>query len=463
MDDTASVSASSVNHDANTSIQSTHNENQNSGREDTNKDVMRKDGDDKDTTVAAASASAAVVVVEPEISEYEKRRLEKIKRNQALLASLGLSNGGGTGTGMLGKASNATNGNVSKRSRKKRVSMTSNSKDDENQRVSARKKKSISYKEKSLRAMIIETVGDDVADFTGMSKRRKRKLGEEEKEEQREKAKAEREKKKKEREEAKPLKIHVRPENVIMNAYDKEIPMSYAVHCEYWRMDRERKRAKKIAEKNVKTAELELRVLNNTIQREKTKKELSQKRLKVDYASQIRTEILRLRASKLEKERRKAAEISRKNASVANIRERFRKSVRDTEKKLHAQLVTALPDGKFIIRKYKEEQKRLKREKAEEGEETAHAESNDLSQTPSTDAQGNADQTEQKPKIRKRFTATKIILIDDDEVDDNARRVGGPISEEFSKKIQRSWIMEDTAVPLEDVKSFVPQVGDTVM
>ena len=394
--------------------------------------------------------TAAEVVDEPEMSEYEKRRLEKIKRNQALLASLGLSNG----TGMLTN----TGANPKKRQRKKRSSIGTaaatgdEQQQDENQRVSARKKKSISYKEKSLRAMILETVGDNgVADFSGMSKRKKRNRDNEEKARQRER-----------REEQKPLKIHARPENVIMNEYDREVPMSYGVNNEYWRMARERKRARQVAERNVKSAELEKRIINNSMQREKMKQEMQQKKLTMDYASQIRTEILRLRASKLEKERRKASEISRRNASVANIRERFRKSVRDIEKKLHAQLVAALSDGKSIIRKYREEQRRLKKQQREQ-EAVALAENNGQSHTLSTEGEVNDVESEQKPKIRKRFTATKIILIDDDEVDDDARQVGGPISVEFSKKVQRSWVMEDTVTALDDVKSFVPQVGDTVM
>jgi len=54
-------------------------------------------------------------------------------------------------------------------------------------------------------------------------------------------------------------------------------------------------------------------------------------------------------------------------------------------------------------------------------------------------------------------------MIDDDYVEDDARKVGGPISAEFSKKVQRSWLMNDSYRPLERVADYVPQVGDTVL
>ena len=56
-----------------------------------------------------------------------------------------------------------------------------------------------------------------------------------------------------------------------------------------------------------------------------------------------------------------------------------------------------------------------------------------------------------------------LQYIDDDYVEDDARKVGGPISAEFSKKVQRSWLMNDSYRPLERVADYVPQVGDTVL
>ena len=66
--------------------------------------------------------------------------------------------------------------------------------------------------------------------------------------------------------------------------------------------------------------------------------------------------------------------------------------------------------------------------------------------------------------MRKRFTTTKIIYLDENEVEDQAKEVGGPISVELSKKLQRSWLLEEKISPtLDDLRAYVPQVGDTVL
>jgi hypothetical protein len=44
-----------------------------------------------------------------------------------------------------------------------------------------------------------------------------------------------------------------------------------------------------------------------------------------------------------------------------------------------------------------------------------------------------------------------------------ARNVGGWISPEFSKEIERSWLERDTPAEKFDLSTYVPQVGDTVL
>ena len=363
---------------------------------------------------------------EHELSEYELKRLERIKRNNAILNNLGLK-----GASQLLK-----NGNSSKKERKRKPRAPV---EETDKRESARIRKSVSYKDKSLAAYIRDSMGEE-ADFTGMRKRKRKETSDKEK-----CVKVK-----------KPLRIQQRPEHLIMNEYDREIPMSQEVLSEYWRIYRERKRARKIAEQNLRQADIELRSVNNQIAREKQKRELQVKKSKVEYASLIRARVLKLRSLKLNEERMKAKEMTRINATVEIIRERYRKLIREHEKKLQSNLVKALPDGKSIIRKLKEDQR--SRRKSEAAEKQSIVDKNKENGYVDT-----AENEPVKPKIRKKFTATKIILIDDDYVEDNARKVGGPISSEYSKRVQRSWLSRDTSTPLDDLKFFVPQVGDTVL
>ena len=372
---------------------------------------------------------------EEEISEYEKRRLEKIKRNQAKLAALGLvqkTKDGNTVSVITHQHQQKIQQQKAVRKRNRR----SFEPVPESERVTTRKKEKVDYKDKSLREMMKESIGDDVIVVKPGARRR---TGDSHNRMQR---------------------AQLRPDMVVMNAYDTEIPLNPIVNAEYWRIHRERKQARKVAERNLRAAVLENRVVESQNKKEERKERLDGFKRILDVANQVRNEALLIKSREADAEKKLRMEKKYALADLLLAKEKYRKCVRDCEKKLHGSLIGNLPNGKSIIRKTKEEA-RAKKKATEVSAETIG--SSDKGNN--IEANGTSEFSKAiVPKVRKRFTTTKIIYLDENEVEDQAKEVGGPISVELSKKLQRSWLLEEKCPPtLGDLRAYVPQVGDTVL
>ena len=405
------------------------------------------------TTTAAATAPTHThtpdIPAEPELSEYEKKRLEKIKRNHALLASLGLVN-------------QKTNGSIlsstgqPQSKKRRRTSSNNDANNGEPTRVSGRKRAVVSYKDKSMKAILDEVKKKE----TKAPKKQKA-----EKATSANKASASANTSTSVSEaEKKPRRVQNRPDGLLMQ--DKEIPMSAVVCSEYWRQHRERCRDLRVAEKLQRKAELEHRHVTQQVQKEESRRKLEYRRGIVEDATKIRTEVLRLRATKTEETRQRMAELMKLQAEQTSVQDQFSKAMREQEKKLHGMLVSAVPEAKSTIRKHREKRRSLAvaaassvadvdAENAEQTDVAAAAANGQVSSSATT--------TTKSSSIRKDKTKAKAILIDDDHVEDDARKVGGPISDAFSKKVQRSWLMNDSFRPLERAADYIPQVGDTVL
>ena len=146
---------------------------------------------------------------EEEISEYEKRRLEKIKRNQAKLAALGLVQKTKDGN-TVSVITSQHQQKIQQQKAARKKSRRSFEPVPESERVTTRKKEKVDYKDKSLREMMKESIGDDVIIVKPSARRR---TGDSHNRMQR---------------------AQLRPDMVIMNAYDTEIPLNPIVNAEYW-------------------------------------------------------------------------------------------------------------------------------------------------------------------------------------------------------------------------------------
>jgi len=372
---------------------------------------------------------------EEEISEYEKRRLEKIKRNQAKLAALGLVQKTKDGN-TVSVITSQHQQKIQQQKAARKKSRRSFEPVPESERVTTRKKEKVDYKDKSLREMMKESIGDDVIIVKPSARRR---TGDSHNRMQR---------------------AQLRPDMVIMNAYDTEIPLNPIVNAEYWRIHRERKQARKVAERNLRAAVLENRVVESQNKKEERKERLDGFKRLLDVANQVRNEALLVKSREADAEKKLRMEKKYALADLLLAKEKYRKCVRDCEKKLHGSLIGNLPNARSIIRKTKEEA-RAKKKASELSTQTIGSSDKDNK----IEANGTSELSKADvPKVRKRFTTTKIIYLDENEVEDQAKEVGGPISVELSKKLQRSWLLEEKTSPtLDDLRAYVPQVGDTVL
>jgi len=409
--------------------------------DDDDNSVDDDDDDDNDDDDVGDDSSAKKVLTEDghEISEYEMLRLERIRRNKEKLAALGLE--GQHGGGILGDKKKSTN----KKKKKPRPSMEHAG--PKRSSLSRRSKGKITHyaaELPSVRQLLQGTteVKKEKSDKTPKSKKSK----------------------------------------------DPSERMDRVLHDEFRRIRSEKKTVLRQAERDHRAATKEAKYWKNQVQIAKRKEIREQKRQVLQvHKREEEKEVLGGKTARQmlhEVDKRMpellqaAEEYDEKYEAEARLRERelqrfemeermktidalerYPKILKDANSLLSTVFIERAPKDPPPPRRSKRageddekhEQPKKKKTKTKTEDEEPWSQKAPISEV-------NLPKTEEEPSSPPKSapSASKKRKR-------GVRNVGGWVSPDFAKKIDRSWLERDTPPTQFDLKTFSPQVGDTVL